>query len=232
METLTSTSDHYAWIAQRERKPPNPPRDLSYAWDELMPVGDAPATVRARVEVFASDKRTSLTTLARMGVRYKTDKHGGVVLAYAVRCAETDGLAAGTVVGIKFRNLDPGALRGKFCAPGTRLAYPALPSRYGAEKPERVFICEGESDAAWLLARCADDDAVFCLHGGAALFCPEWADHVPAADQILVASDNDWDRRAGNIGDQLAVKLLAALPGSRRLRPPYPAKDWCEVEES
>jgi hypothetical protein len=27
-----------------------------------------------------------------------------------------------------------------------------------------VFVCEGESDAAWLLQRCAVTDAVFCLH--------------------------------------------------------------------
>jgi ribose 5-phosphate isomerase A len=223
-------SDTYAWMAQRERRPPNPPRDLSHVWAGLTPLEQASGVVRARVAVFAADKRTTLATLERMGVRYGVTRHGGVQIAYAVRCAETEQLAAGTVVAVKFRDLDPDAPRVKFCAPGSRLACPALPTVYGAAKQRRVFVCEGESDAAWLLARCADEDAVFCLHGGAALFCREWIGHVPAADEVLIASDNDWDRRLGNIGDKLAQRFLAELPYARRLRPPFPAVDWCEVE--
>jgi hypothetical protein len=196
----------------------------------LTPLASALPVGRARVEMFASDKSTTIETLQRMGVRYRLNRHGGVQIAYAVRCAETDNLAAGTVVGVKFRDLDPAARPSKFCAPGSRLAFPALPTLYGAEDPRRLFVCEGESDAAWLLARCGESDAVFCLHGGAALFCREWLGHMPLADEVLVATDNDWDRSLGNIGDQLARRFLRELPQARRLRPPFPAKDWCEVE--
>jgi hypothetical protein len=228
-------SDAYAWLASRERRAPNEPRNLDLIWEVLDRLWSAPSVVRERVAVFAADKRTTLETLEGMDVRYRVNRHGGVQIAYAVRCAATVSslfgeLAAGTVVGVKYRDLDPGAPVVKFCAPGSRLAYPALPSLYGAAKPRRLFVCEGESDAAWLLARCGDSDAIFCLHGGAALFCPEWLDHLPNADEIFVATDNDWDRRLGNIGDQLADKFLAVLPHARRLRPPFPAKDWCEVE--
>jgi hypothetical protein len=164
-----------------------------------------------------------------MNVRYRVNRHGGVQLAYAVRCAKTETLEAGTVVGVKFRDPDPEAPRVKFCAPGTRLKYPALPSLYGCQEPRRVFVCEGESDAAWLLERCDEDGAVLCLHGGALLFYPEWLELIPEAADVLAATDNDWDRKQGNIGEELAQRILRHLPAARRLRPPFPAKDWCEV---
>jgi len=213
----------------RLAKPANPPRDLSHAWAKLKTLDDAPDVVLGRVEWWASSKGSSLETLARMGVRYRVNRHGGVHIAYAVRCAETETLEVGTVVGVKLRDLDADAPRVKFCAPGTRLKYPALPTLYGCAEPRRVFVCEGESDAAWLLERCGDDGAVLCLHGGAALFSPEWLALIPEDVEVLVATDNDWDRKRGNIGEQLAQRILRELPHARRLRPPFPAKDWCEV---
>jgi hypothetical protein len=63
-----------------------------------------------------------------------------------------------------------------------------------------------------------------------ALFSSEWLALIPDDADVLVATDNDWDRREGNIGEELAQRILAAhLPSARRLRPPFPAKDWCEV---
>jgi hypothetical protein len=185
--------------------------------------------VLGRVDWWANSKGSSLPTLARMGVRYRVNHYGGVLVAYAVRCAETATLEAGTVVGVKFRDLDPDVARVKFCAPGTRLKYPALPSLYGCPEPRRVFVCEGESDAAWLLERCDEDGAVLCLHGGAALFSPQWLELIPEDGEVLVATDNDWDRKQGNLGEQLAQRILRHVPSARRLRPPFPAKDWCEV---
>lgn len=213
----------------RLAKPANPPRDLSYVWANLDVLEEAPEVVLGRVDWWARSKGSSLPTLARMAVRYRVNRHGGVHIAYAVRCAATDALEAGTVVGVKFRDLDPDAPRVKFCAPGTRLKYPALPSLYGCQEPRRVFVCEGESDGAWLLERCDDDGAVLCLHGGAALFADEWLELVPAGADVLVATDNDWDRKQGNIGEELAQRILRRLPRARRLRPLFPAKDWCEV---
>jgi hypothetical protein len=213
----------------RLAKPANPPRDLSCVWANLNTLEDAPDVVLGRVEWWAHSKGSSLPTLARMNVRYRVNRHGGVHIAYAVRCAQTEALEAGTVVGVKFRDLDSEAPRVKFCAPGTRLKFPALPSLYGCADARRLFVCEGESDAAWLLERCDDDGAVLCLHGGAALFSAEWLELVPDGADVLVATDNDWDRPRGNIGEQLAQRILAQLPSARRLRPPFPAKDWCEV---
>jgi hypothetical protein len=46
---------------------------------------------------------------------------------------------------------------------------------------------------------------------------------------VLIATDNDWDRPLGNIGDEFACKFLALIPGAVRLRPPFPANDWCSV---
>jgi hypothetical protein len=224
----TSSENAYAWLAERERRPANPPRDLGWIWDGLPELGDNRSSLE-RVDWWAASKGSSATTLQRMGVRYRVNKHGGVVVAYAVRSAEVGRLAAGTIVAVKFRDLDPDARPQKYCAPGSRLKYPALPSVYGAPRPRRLFICEGESDAAWLFQRCREDGAVYCLHGGAALFSPEWLEHLPQADQVYVATDNDWDRRLGNIGEELARRFLDALPAARRLRPPFPAKDWCEV---
>lgn len=221
--------DAYARLAKRERKPPNPPRDLSAIWEALMPLASASPVIRARVDHWAASKGATLETLERMDVRCRVNRHGGVVIAYSVRCAETDQLPAGTVVAIKFRDLDPEAQPGKWCAPGSRLAYPALPSVYGASDPRRLFVAEGESDAAWLLTRADARDAVMCLHGGAGLFYVEWAEIVPASAQVLIATDNDYDRRLGNIGDELAARLQEAVPRAKRLRPPYPARDWCEV---
>jgi len=224
---VTQTDD-YARLARTDR-PANPPRDLSHVWANLDALDDAPEVVLGRIDWWARSKGSSLPTLARMGVRYRVTRHGGVHIAYAVRCAATDALEAGTVVGVKFRDLDPDAPRVKFCAPGTRLKYPALPSLYGCQAPRRVFVCEGESDAAWLLGRCDEGGAVFCLHGGAALFAAEWLELVLASADVLVATDNDWDRKQGNIGEKLAQRILRSLPHARRLRPPFPARDWCEV---
>jgi hypothetical protein len=223
---METTTDAYRWLAERECRPANQPQDLSQEWDELTPVSDASDVARDRIRSFVRTKGTSFSALVGMDARFRETQRGNVTLGYAVRCAETDGLSAGTVVGIKFRDL---ALSQKFCASGTKLGYPALPSLYGASDPRRLFVCEGETDAAWLLDRCDVQDAVFCLHGGAALFCPKWLDHLPEAGEVFVATDNDWGRSLGNIGDELAGKFLKALPDSRRLRPPFPAKDWCEV---
>ncbi len=222
-------TDSYAWLAEREHRPANPPRDLGRIWEGLTPFEETTAFALARLNHWAASKGASGWALWQMGVRYRVNKHGGVVVAYSVRSAEIGRLAAGTVIGIKYRDLDPDARPQKYCAPGSRLKYPALPSIYGAAHPRRLFVCEGESDAAWLLHRCGDDGAVACLHGGAALFSPEWLDHLPAADEIYIATDNDWDRKQGNIGDELARRFLEELPGAERLRPPFPAKDWCEV---
>jgi len=225
---VTTRVDDYLRLARADR-PTNPPRDLSYVWVNVDPLEDAGASVLGRIDWWARSKGTSLHTLGRMGVRYRVNRHGGVQLAYAVRCATTGDLAAGTVVGVKFRDLDPEAQPTKFCAPGTRLKHPALPSLYGPREHRRLFICEGESDAAWLLERCGDDGAALCLHGGAALFSSEWLALVSERAEVLVATDNDWDRNQGNIGEELAQRILAHLPHARRLRPPFPAKDWCEV---
>lgn len=213
----------------RLAKPANPPRSLEHVWVNLDELEGAPEVVLGRVDWWARSKGASLHTLVRMGVRYRVNRHGGVYIAYAVCCAATETLQAGTVVGVKFRDLDPDAPRVKFCAPGSRLKYPALATMYGCQEPRRVFVCEGESDAAWLLERCDEDGAVLCLHGGAALFSAEWLYPIAEDADVLVATDNDWDRPQGNIGEDLAQRILRHLPRARRLRPPFPAKDWCEV---
>lgn len=227
--TIVANDDTYEWLARREKRAPNPPKDLGAAWERLTPLEKAPEAARSRIGYWAASKGADLATLERMEVRYRVNRHGGIVVAYSVCCAATEKLSAGTIVGIKYRDLDPEAPRQKFCEPGTRLASPALPSLYGRPEPERCFVCEGESDAAWLLARGRPSDAVFCLHGGAALFCSEWISCLPEGAEVFVATDNDWDRHGGNIGEELAQQLLAAIPGSRRVLPPFPAKDWAEV---
>jgi hypothetical protein len=176
----------------RLAKPANPPRDLSHVWANLDVLEEAPEVVLSHIDWWARSKGSSLPTLARMNVRYRVNRHGGVHIAYAVRCAETEKLEPGTVVGIKFRDLDSEAPRVKFCAPGTRLKYPALPTLYGNPEARRVFVCEGESDAAWLLERCDNDGAVLCLHGGAALFACEWLGLITTGIADAGTSAKSW----------------------------------------
>jgi hypothetical protein len=227
---LRSSVDSYARLVQRERQP-NPLRDLSHVWEALTSLTDAPesGSVRARARVWAEGKGFSIETLDRMNVRYRVNKHGGVVLAYDVRCDHATTLPGGIVCGIKYRDLDPEGR--KFCEPGTRLSYPAMPSMYGSSTPRRVFVCEGESDASWLVSRAQATDSVYCLHGGAGLWFPEWTFPLERSGaDAYIATDNDWDRPRGNIGDELAERIARDLPGgSERLRPPFPARDWCEV---
>jgi hypothetical protein len=224
----TATIDSYQWLLDRERKP-NPLRDLSGVWEGLPAVADGSPAVLSRMERWAEHKGTTTSTLQRMDVRYRVNRYGGVALAYSVRCDHASTLLGGKVCGIKYRDLDPD--RGKWCEPGTRLSYPAMPSMYGSSTPRRVFVCEGESDAAWILSRAQESDAVYTLHGGAALWFPEWTLPLDrSAAELYIATDNDWDRKLGNIGDELAQRIARSLDrDSIRQRPPFPARDWCEV---
>jgi hypothetical protein len=226
-------TDVYWRLAAGEREA-NPPRDLTREWERMLPLDQASIAARVRIEHWAQAKGFTVQTLRRMGVRHRAAQ-GAVKLAYAVRTAETLEMPAGAIVGIKVRDLDGS----KSCVPGSRLAYPAVPTLLGNPQPERVLMSEGETDAAWLFERASDSEAILCCHAGAGVFCREWVDSVPSsAGEIYLASDNDWDREpdhagVANIGDRFAERWAAALAGvgreSLRLRPPHPARDWCEV---
>jgi hypothetical protein len=212
----------------RERREPNLPRDMSLDWERFTPVSDATGSVLSRIGYWAQSKGFTVRALELQEVGFRIDRNGGVTLAYPVRTLE------GAIVAIKLRGLDGK----KNCVPGSRLKYPAMPSLYGAGNPRRVFVCEGESDAAFLLEHIQETDAVLCCHAGAGVFCPEWIGGIPdSASEVFICSDNDYDRRpaypgdVANIGEQFAQKWLARVPGSKRLKPPFPAKDWCEVVE-
>ena len=150
-----------------------------------------------------------------------------------MRVGEGADLEAGTVVGVKLRSVQSGR---KLCEPGTRLSWPAMPSlyRHEAGDPTTVYVCEGESDAAWLLGQWKPGSAVYCLHGGAALWDARWAGRsshrCPDPGRHRQRPDPPTDTRGiQNIGDHLAQRIMADVPGSKRLRPPMPARDWCEA---
>jgi hypothetical protein len=231
--------DDYARLATRERVAPKPPQDMTAVFDEFTPVSDSEGRDRDNIRRFTASKGFDIGALVTMDVRFKTTRAGEVYLAYPVRCGPgADHLNQGTVVGVKLRSCQTGR---KLCEPGTRLSWPAMPSLYGAGDPDRIYVCEGESDAAWLLAHGDLATDVYCLHGGAALWDARWAIPLVSAKsegvKVLVATDNDHDRPTDvlgiqNIGEQLARKIMADVPGSKRLKPPMPARDWCEVRPS
>ncbi len=221
-------------MATRERVAPKPPQDMTAIWNEYTPVSDSAERERDPIRRFCGSKGFDIGALIMLDVRYKMTRAGEVYLAYPVRVGEGADLEAGTVVGVKLRSVQSGR---KLCEPGTRLSWPAMPSlyRHEAGDPTTVYVCEGESDAAWLLGQWKPGSAVYCLHGGAALWDARWAGPLVASGaRILVATDNDHDRPTDtrgiqNIGDHLAQRIMADVPGSKRLRPPMPARDWCEV---
>jgi hypothetical protein len=237
-KTLISRAleDDYGRMATRERVAPKPPQDMTHVFDEFTPVSDSEGRDRDGIRRFTRSKGFDIGALVTMGVRFKTTRAGEVYLAYPVRVSDGADLEAETVVGVKLRSCQTGR---KLCEPGTRLSWPASPSMYGDGDPDTIYVCEGESDAAWLLAQRKPGAAVYCLHGGAALWDPRWAVPLNEAKskgaRILVATDNDYDRPVDvtgcqNIGEKLALRIMSDVPGSRRLRPPHPARDWCEAK--
>jgi hypothetical protein len=228
--------DDYAWLERKTYRAPNPPVDMSRVWDTYDPVEGSSDRDRDVIRRYAASKGFGTGELVKMGVRYHTSKSGEVWLAFGVRCDANDDLEDGTVVGVKLRSCQQGR---KISEPGSRIAYPARPSMFPNDNTGTIYVCEGESDAAWLLAHSKAADQVYCLHGGASVWDSRWADPLRAAveggtQQVLVATDNDWDRPVDqlgiqNIGEHLAGRILADVPGARRLRPPMPARDWCEV---
>lgn len=227
--------DPYWRMADAERRAPAPPQDMTDLWNRYTPISDSEGRDRDKIRAWATTKGTDIGMLFVMDVRFAATKAGDVWVAYAVRFGVGPDLNPGTVVGIKLRSVGSGR---KFCEPGTRLFFPAMPSLYRkveSENIDRIVVCEGESDAAWLMSHGNETDAVYCLHGGAALWDPRWA--FPLIERnvpVLVATDNDYDRAVDtrgiqNIGDHLAGQIMADVPKSKRLRPPKPARDWCEV---
>jgi hypothetical protein len=230
LDRLREEDDYYR-MAARERTAPRPPQDMTNVFAEYTPVTDSGGRDRDNIRRFTDSKGFGIGELVKQSVRFTTTRAGEVFLAYPLRCADGEPLA-GKVIGIKLRAVRTGR---KWCESGTRIGWPAIPSLYGSPSAETIYVCEGESDAGWLLANSDPTAAVYCLHGGAALWDARWAiPLVEATAKIVVATDNDHDRPVDhlgvqNIGEKLARRIMSDVPRSRRLRPPLPARDWCEV---
>lgn len=139
-------------------------------------------------------------------------------------------------VGAKLSNYDviafafPGGIKYRDMVTGSRWSYTGSVWQHlkiikvGAERSDKVVVCEGETDAARLTMLYDIDVAV--LPAGAKNFPPQYADDIESYSQVLVGLDND---QAGEDGSAL---ILERVPTAQRFAPPETFNDWCEVDDA
>jgi len=203
----------YERLAEEAERPAQKVRDLTSRWEKLRPVGSVNGVQRERLEAFCASKRITLAGLEALGTRIAVRRGGGVWLAFA----GTNG--AGRVVALKYRLLGGNS---DDCEqePGSVWLRPIVVGN----RDSRYWIpAEGETEAARLFELVGEEAAILCLPAGALTFKAEWAAMIPRGATVYLAHDAD------EAGDQGAEKAAQVLGGSTvRLRPPEPAKDWCD----
>ena len=119
--------------------------------------------------------------------------------------------------GFKYRTLEDGS---RASEKGVRwVRAKIVPSV--AKHAKGVFVVEGETDGAQAHRLFTDYD-VAMLPAGAKHLTDTIKAQLTKYDTVLVGLDND------AAGDEGAAKIMEAIPGSRRCRPPEDCNDWCE----
>jgi hypothetical protein len=198
---------------EREGEKPRAIRDWSSKWDQLQPLAGLNGELGERLTRFCVTKRIRPEALIALNARVRTDKNGGVALAFAGRGP------TGAVTAIKYRPLDGNSHDSWTEKPSVWLE----PNIAGKRDSLEWFLVEGETDTCRILDLVPGTVAVLCLPSGARTFKRAWADLIPRGATVYLCHDAD---EHGDAGAEKAFRILGEK--TVRVRPPVDGGDWCD----